>query len=70
MSEILAKVIQNILTRTAEDSDQVLLLSGKNIRIECLDGSLQCGHDGGDGLELPIDLVILPQRVRIFALRG
>lgn len=70
MSEILAQVIPNILTRTAEESDRVLLLSGKNIRIECLDGSLQCGHDGGDGPELPIDLVILPQRVRIFALRG
>ncbi|WP_156797570.1 hypothetical protein [Olsenella sp. oral taxon 809] len=66
----MAQVIPNILTRTAEESDQVLLLSGKNIRIECLDGRLQCGHDGGDGPELPIDLVILPQRVRIFALRG
>ena len=48
----------------------MLLLSGKHIRIECLDGSLRCGRDGDDGPELPIDLSILPQRVKIFALKG
>lgn len=66
----LMSLLPNILTRTAEESDQVLLLSGKHIRIECLDGSLCCGRDGDDGPELPIDLSILPQRVKIFALKG
>lgn len=65
----LVSLIPNVLTRTVDESEHVLFLHGKNITIESLDGELICGMDGDEGPKLPVELTVVPGRLRIFALK-
>lgn len=66
----LVSIIPNVLTRSVDESEHVLFLHGKSIKIECLDGELTCGMDGDEGPKLPVELTVAPSRLRIFPLKA
>ena len=65
----LVSIIPNVLTRSVDESEHVLFLHGKSIKIECLDGELTCGMDGDEGPKLPVELTVAPSRLRTFPLK-
>ncbi len=66
----LVSIIPNVLTRSVDESEHVLFLHGKSIKIECLDGELTCGMDGDEGPKLPVELTVAPSRLRTFPLKA
>ncbi|MDY4041610.1 MAG: diacylglycerol kinase family lipid kinase [Collinsella sp.] len=65
----LISMIPNILTRSVDESEHVLFLHGKSIKLECLDGELTCGMDGDEGPKLPVELTVAPGRLSTFPLK-
>ncbi|MBE6468416.1 MAG: diacylglycerol kinase family lipid kinase [Coriobacteriaceae bacterium] len=65
----LVSMIPNILARTVDESEHILFLHGKSIKLECLDGELTCGMDGDDGPALPVELTVAPGLLRTFPVK-